>query len=315
MSSRATATSRNGPHAPSSCVSVAAPGRGDSKSTTVRGLGHERGDALRAGRVPRRGRKPSNTNRSVGKPDSTSAVSTALGPGTTSTGSPAVDARAHQPLAGIGDARHAGVGHVRDELAVAHRVDDPVGALLLVVRVHGTQPTARPGTPRWVSSARVRRVSSAAITSASRSASSRAVDRSPRLPIGVATRTQRPACRSCAAQLHPVAGAQPPAVERAGLAPRSRTRPCARTATRARAAGVIDAQHDAVGVAERDVDREPHPDRVHVAARPQHQRAVERVAPEQPAPPRPRACRPTSAAASTSPSRTSQDIRRDSVTR
>ena len=47
----------------------------------------------------------------------------------------------------------------------------------------------RPGQPRWVSSARVRRVSSAAITSASRSASAARVERSPRLPMGVATRS------------------------------------------------------------------------------------------------------------------------------
>ena len=52
------------------------------------GLGHERGDAL-AAHAPLRGRKPSNTKRSVGNPESTSAVSTALGPGTTSTASPA----------------------------------------------------------------------------------------------------------------------------------------------------------------------------------------------------------------------------------
>ncbi len=90
---------------------------------------------------PRRGRKPSNTNRSVGKPESTSAVSTALGPGTTSTASPASRHARHEPLAGIGDAGHPRVGHVGDALAVAHRVDDPVRALLLVVRVHRAQAT------------------------------------------------------------------------------------------------------------------------------------------------------------------------------
>ncbi len=63
---------------------------------------------------PRRGRNPSNTNRSVGKPDSTSAVSTALGPGTDFHREPGVEARAHEPFAGIRDAGHAGVGHVRD---------------------------------------------------------------------------------------------------------------------------------------------------------------------------------------------------------
>ncbi len=49
------------------------------------------------------------------------------------------------------------------------------------------------GTPACVSSARARRVSSAAITSASRSASTARGERSPRFPIGVATSTSAPA--------------------------------------------------------------------------------------------------------------------------
>ncbi len=69
-------------------VSVACTRLGDSYSTTVRVS--DTSAAMRSRRTtPRRGRKPSNTKRSVGNPDSTSAVSTALGPGTMSTASPA----------------------------------------------------------------------------------------------------------------------------------------------------------------------------------------------------------------------------------
>ena len=49
-----------------------------------------------------------------------------------------------------------------------------------------------PPTPAWVNSFRVCRVSSHAITSAARSASTARGAKSPRLPIGVATSVNRP---------------------------------------------------------------------------------------------------------------------------
>ncbi len=126
------------------------------------------------------------------------------------------------------------------------------------------------GTPRWVSRPRVRRVSSAAITSASRSASA-ARDRevtevadgrgdehqlavllvlvlllaharsSTRSPTRSRQRSNAPASASITNAARCTPGRHPPR--------RQRHR----------------AQHDALGVAERDVDREPHAHRVHVA--------------------------------------------------
>ena len=57
-----------------------------------------------------RGRKPSKQNRSTGRPETASAVSTADGPGTAVTRMPGLDRGDHQPIAGVGDRRHAGVG-------------------------------------------------------------------------------------------------------------------------------------------------------------------------------------------------------------
>ena len=174
---------------------------------------------------------------------------------------------------------------------VAHRVDDPVARsparCARAPRAAGRRRARR----RALSSARVRRVSSAAITSASRSASTARGDRSPRLPIGVATSTQRAASRRRRSRRAAPPGRPSrrlPALERARLGLDHERGARARSATPATARRRHRAQHDAVGVAERDVDREPHADGVHVAARPQHQRAVDAVAPEQAAPARAR---------------------------
>ena len=69
---------------------------GDSKKTIVRG------SAASAASAPRRspglrGRKPSNVKRSVGRPETASAASTALGPGMTVTTTPAAAAAATSP--------------------------------------------------------------------------------------------------------------------------------------------------------------------------------------------------------------------------
>ncbi len=63
-----------------------------------------------------RGRKPTKRQRSHGSPEATSAVVTALGPGSTSTGSTRGQALAHEREAGIGHERRAGIGDERDEL-------------------------------------------------------------------------------------------------------------------------------------------------------------------------------------------------------
>ena len=80
VSSRHTAARRSAPNASASAARLAASRDGASKKTSVR-----RSPASSARRRIRspglRGRKPSNANRSVGSPDTASAVITALGPG------------------------------------------------------------------------------------------------------------------------------------------------------------------------------------------------------------------------------------------
>ncbi len=80
MSSRATAAGRVSPNATAMAPSVSAIRCGASKNTMVRGSA-DTAASVRDRSPALRGRKPSNVNRSVGSPDSASAVSTALGPG------------------------------------------------------------------------------------------------------------------------------------------------------------------------------------------------------------------------------------------
>ena len=60
---------------------------GASKNTIVR-RSPASADNARARSPPLRGRKPSKQNRSTGSPETASAMSTALGPGTQVTGTP-----------------------------------------------------------------------------------------------------------------------------------------------------------------------------------------------------------------------------------
>ena len=175
------------------------------------------------------------------------------------------------------------------------------------------------GISAWVSSARVRRVSSAAITSASRSASTARGERSPRLPIGVATSTSTPARRSSAPrsgavasarsrpQLHAVAAREPPAVERARLGLHHERGARARSATPATApASPCAARHPRrrrTRRRSRTACRRCGRGGTGAApARPRTRRG--RAGPRR----RARAVSATSTAASTSPSRTSQAI-------
>src|SRR5581483_7898418 len=144
---------------------------------------------------PLRGRNPSNTNRSAPRPDTTSAASTALGPGTVDTSR---SASTHARTRAWPGSETPGV-----PASVTYATTSPA-AMRSTTRASACRSlwawsaTSRPraGTPACVSSARVRRVSSAAIRSASRSVSTARGDRSPRLPIGVATTTSRPATRA-----------------------------------------------------------------------------------------------------------------------
>ena len=111
VSSRAIAMRRS-PKATSASRSRICTRRGDSKTTSV--LGSWRSESSRRMRSPGlRGRNPSNVNRSVGRPESTSAASAADGPGTTLHVDPGFDRAVHQAVAGIGDRRHAAVGDER----------------------------------------------------------------------------------------------------------------------------------------------------------------------------------------------------------
>ena len=85
--------------------------RGDSSSTSVR-----RSVARTASRARRspgpRGRKPSKTQRSDGRPETASAVVTADGPGHDVNRHSRLGGRPHQPVPRIGDPRHA---RIRDD--------------------------------------------------------------------------------------------------------------------------------------------------------------------------------------------------------
>ena len=86
-----------------------------SNRTSVAGMRGELGDALRRAALFG-GRKPSKKKRSVGRPATASAASTAEGPAPRSPRCPARVRLAHQLVAGIGDQRRAGVRHQRDRL-------------------------------------------------------------------------------------------------------------------------------------------------------------------------------------------------------
>jgi hypothetical protein len=93
VSSRQTTAARSSPCDDRSSARVTATRRGDSKKTWVRGSAAS--SANRLIRSPAlRGGNPSKQNRSVGSPDTASAVVTADGPGTAVTRTPAVTAAA-----------------------------------------------------------------------------------------------------------------------------------------------------------------------------------------------------------------------------
>ena len=183
---------------------------------------------------------------------------------------------AHQPLTRIGDARHAGVGDDDDGLSGVEHIEHGAGRRGLGVVVDDEQ--LRLGdSPACSSSRPVRRVSSHAMTSADASASTARGESSPRFPIGVATSTQHGSGHSTTSRRCPVtrfhranAPASASTTERAvqqGSPTRLRAHP-------------HRAPHETVTIEERDVDVEPHAERVHRSRRSQQERSVDPVAPE-----------------------------------
>ena len=141
-----------------------------------------------------RGRNPSNVKRSVGRPgEGERGRAPRSDRGSRSPSRPR-DRRGDEPVTGVGDGRHAGVAQHQD-VAVARRAR----------RARGRAPSrcgravrSAAGGWRSPSAARSRcvvRVSSAAMTLPSSSASIRRREASPRFPIGVAARMiTAPAC-------------------------------------------------------------------------------------------------------------------------
>ncbi len=151
------ASSASVPRATSSCSFVS------SRQTAARSVGAERrghvgegcrdpggrleedhrarlaGEGARGRRGARpdlRGRNPSNVKRSVGSPETASAVSTALGPGIDRDGDPRLRRGGDEPVARVADRRHAGIRQ-HQQVLVARELDELGGALLLVVVVQG----------------------------------------------------------------------------------------------------------------------------------------------------------------------------------
>ncbi len=222
---------------------------------------------------PLRGRNPSKTKRPVGSPLATSAVTAADGPGHDLDDVAGVDGGPHQPLAGIGDARHAGVGDHGDPLAPRQPVEHA-----------GDRARPRCGrSPRRAA----RRATPACCEQPSGAPGVLAAD-------GVGGRERLDGARRQVAEVADRGAHQherhrsvlPLEAGRRRRGPTGRSAPASASSTRAglRAPGGVTrwrrmrrrAQHGEVAVEPRHVDREAHPERVHRPGRPQQQRAVDR---------------------------------------
>ena len=129
---------RSGPNAVARSRRASPMRCGDSKNTSVR-VSDAR--ARSAGSLPLRGRNPSNANRSVGRPLTASAMSTALGPGRAETVTPGRDRGLHQDEAGVAHGRHAGIRQ-HQQVGVAGELDELGGAVALVVLVQRDEARA-----------------------------------------------------------------------------------------------------------------------------------------------------------------------------
>ena len=193
VSSRTTATRRPASTAARS-ANVAATRPGASSSTVVRPSAMS--DATRSRRsLPFRGRNPSTQKRSVGRPLITSAATTEVGPGTMLTSSPASESRETSNVPG---SEMPGVPASLTTATVppsaTHACTRSTRApSLCPCRDKSRSPCDPPaGMPIAERRALVRRVSSQQIRSATSRTCRARVERSPRFPMGVATRTNRP---------------------------------------------------------------------------------------------------------------------------
>jgi len=130
------------------------------------------------------GRNPPNEKASAENPDSDSAATTALGPGTTRTGRPASATRRTMRAPGSlmpGLPASTISAPIEPACNRATRSSARPRSLWAWAEISGTSIAKRVSRPPLC------RVSSAAIQSTARSTASARGDRSPRLPIGVAT--------------------------------------------------------------------------------------------------------------------------------
>src|SRR5512145_797123 len=187
VSSRATRTGVS-PKTSPRAVSVATMRCGDSKTTTV--VSSSRSARRRLRRRPGfTGRNPSNTTRSAGMPATERAAVSAEAPGTGTTVTPAALASRTSMKPGSESAGvPASVTRATDRPASSWRSSSGPRRAMLCAKydVVGVWMS------KWASRARVRRVSSQAMTSTSRSTRSARSVTSSRLPMGVATTKRVP---------------------------------------------------------------------------------------------------------------------------
>ena len=268
---------------------------GASYITVVRGSAAIAASRLARSR-PDRGRKPSNTNRVVSNPLTTRAITNAVGPGHGRHRVPGVEHDAHEPRARVGDPRRAGIGDQRDGLSGVEQRQHLAAALGLGVLVaDGESHAADAGMRR--ATCREWRVSSHRISDELCNVSTARRDRSPRLPMGVATRTSVPVIRAPPRHRR---RADPSGRTRL-LAPRSPFGPATPGAPMRwrRMCTVLTTMPCLVDVG--DVEGEAHAERVHPSTTLQHQRPFD---PSRPSSPRllARRCVTVSHEASTRPS-------------
>ena len=213
VSSRHSAARRCPPKALASSVRVSWTRRGDSKKIRVwASLASELSSRARSPLL--RGRNPSKLKRSLARPDSASAVSTAEGPGATVTGTSASIAALTRRNPGSeteGIPASEIISTLEPPRAACSSCPERSRSLC------SWKASRRPPifTPRRWARFRARRVSSAATTSARARAAIRRGEASPRLPIGVAARVIVPRAGAYSARSRPCAG---PGAELAGSA-------------------------------------------------------------------------------------------------
>ena len=204
VSSRHSAARRCPPKALARSVRVSWTRRGDSKKIRVwASLASELSSRARSPLL--RGRNPSKLKRSLARPDSASAVSTAEGPGATVTGTSASIAALTRRNPGS-ETEGIPASEIISTLEPPHAACSscPERSRSLCSWKASSRPPIF--TPRRWARFRARRVSSAATTSARARAAIRRGEASPRLPIGVAARVIVPRAGAYSVRSRPCAG-------------------------------------------------------------------------------------------------------------